>query len=344
MPLPVLEAMQRDLLDYQGKGLSVMEMSHRSDEFGEIAHRAEIDLRTLMGIPEHYRVLFMQGGASAQFALTVQNLDINGRVNFAKTGYWSEKAMNVAGALSRVREIASCVTDPSIRIALDEHWPVESDASYLHLTHNETIDGIRFKQLPECEIPLVVDMSSSILSQPVDIERYALIYAGAQKNIGPAGVTVVIVRDDLLDRSLCNKVLPSVFSYAAMAKAGSMLNTPPCFAWYAAGLVFQWLREQGGLQQMGERNEAKAAKVYQIIDQYDCYVNHVHPDNRSIMNIPFQLNGRDLSSFLEGARERHLIGLKGHKSVGGIRVSLYNAVPDEAVNQLTDYLIEFAEQ
>lgn len=343
MPLQVLNTIQRDLVDYAGRGLSVMEMSHRSTDFMEIAQSAEQDLRQLLSIPDNYHVLFMQGGANAQFALTVQNLDAHGQVDFANTGFWSAKAQASASLLTTTREAVSCISDPLIAIPAMDQWNINPQASYLHLTDNETIDGVAFDSLPDTQLPLVADMSSSILSGPIDVARYGLIYAGAQKNIGPAGITVVIVRDDLLERSATNKSLPPVFSYASMAAAGSMLNTPPTFAWYAAGLVFQWLLDEGGLEVIRKRNQQQAARVYQLIDQYDCYTNNVHKINRSIMNIPFQLIGRATEQFLSGANERDLTGLKGHKSVGGLRVSLYNAVTDSAVDSLVEYLIEFAE-
>lgn len=345
MPVPVLETLQRDLLDYQGRGLSVLEMSHRGVDFTEIADKAESDLRALLAIPENYKVLFMQGGASSQFALTVQNLDVAGKVAFANTGYWSRKASAVAALTSNVSEVTQVSLQPQITVPPVDQWLGAQGASYLHITDNETIDGVQLDELPEdnAEVPLVVDMSSSILSRPIDVSRYGVIYAGAQKNIGPAGITVVIIRDDLLERSeQCNTMAP-VFNYAAMQKAGSMLNTPPTFAWYAAGVVFQWLIDEGGLGAIAERNRQQAERVYSAIDRHDIYTNTVHLKNRSIMNVPFQLADDNLQSgFLEGCKKRHLIGLKGHKSIGGLRASLYNGVTDEAVNALVEYLDDFA--
>lgn len=357
MPLSVLETIQRDLVDYKGQGLSVMEMSHRSTGFIEIAEQAEADLRKLLAVPDDYSVIFMQGGASTQFALTVQNLDVNGEVAFANTGYWSRKAMAVAAQITQVREVAtvdssvsssgsggvsggavSCV--PSLA-----SWADPGNASYLHITDNETIDGVQLCELPQCSVPLVADMSSSILSKPIDIARYGLIYAGAQKNIGPAGITLVIVRNDLIDASTTPHPLAPVFSYKAMRDSGSMLNTPPTFAWYAAGLVFKWLLEQGGLSVVAERNERQAARVYAAIDQSAAFSNSIHASCRSIMNIPFQLNDpAQQQAFLEGCEKRNLIGLKGHKSVGGLRASLYNAITDEAVDRLVEYLDEFSRE
>jgi len=342
MPESVLKTLQNDLLDYRGCGVSVLEMSHRSSEFAEIADRAERNLRTLLNVPSDYSVLFMQGGASAQFALCVQNLDIQGSVAYANTGYWSKKAMNVAQPLTRVQEITQCVSDPLQRIPESHDWIDADNASFVHITDNETIDGIVFNQVPELDVPLVADMSSSILSQPVDVSRYGLIYAGAQKNIGPAGITVLIIRNDLLERSEAAS-LPPVFSYADTAAASSMLNTPPTFAWYAAGLVFEWLLECGGLESVAARNEQQAQRLYSVIDGHEMFINTVQPDNRSRMNIPFVLRDDTLTQrFLSGAQQQGFIGLKGHKSIGGLRASLYNAVPDESVDSLVGYLNGFA--
>ena len=344
MPESVLETLQNDLLDYRGCGVSVLEMSHRSAEFAEIAARAEQNLRTLLNVPDDYTVLFTQGGASAQFALCVQNLDTRGSVAYANSGYWSKKAMGVAQPLTRVQELTQCVSDPLQRIPVSSSWADARDASFVHITDNETIDGIVFNEVPDVEAPLVSDMSSSILSQPVDVSRYGLIYAGAQKNIGPAGITVLIIRNDLLERSAAAS-LPPVFSYAAIAAAGSMLNTPPTFAWYAAGLVFEWLLERGGLEAVAAQNEQQAQRLYAAIDEHDIFTNTVHANNRSRMNIPFTLSDDSLTkTFLSGAEQKGFIGLKGHKSVGGLRASLYNASPDESVDALIGYLKEFAQE
>jgi len=343
MPLPVLESLRRDLVDYQGRGLSVLEMSHRSTDFIDIAHKAESDLRSLLAVPDEYSILFMQGGASSQFALTVNNLDSRGRVAFANTGYWSGKARKVAALYTDTLEVVRTVREAFVSVPAADHWLDSGDASYLHVTDNETIDGVKLGEIPDGPVPVVVDMSSSILSRPLAVKRYGLIYAGAQKNIGPAGITVVLIRDDLLERSAeCDHLAP-VFNYAAMNDAGSMLNTPPTFAWYAAGLVFQWLLDEGGLSVIAERNERQAGLVYAAIDSSEVFSNNVHPDNRSIMNIPFQVSRPEWETgFLQGSAQRGLIGLKGHKSVGGLRASLYNAVTDEAVEALVDYLHEFA--
>lgn len=344
MPESVLKTLQNDLLDYRGTGLSVLEMSHRSSEFAEIAGTAEQNLKTLLGVPDDYSVLFMQGGASAQFSLCVQNLDVRRCVAYANTGYWSQKAMQSAQTATDVIEATGCVADPLQRIPLSDSWKETSKTSFVHITDNETIDGITFHQFPEVDVPVVADMSSSILSRPVDIKRYGMIYAGAQKNIGPAGITVLIISNALLERS-ATVSLPPVFSYAAMASAGSMLNTPPTFAWYAAGLVFEWLLERGGLETVAAKNVEQAQRLYAVLDEHPLFVNDVHPDNRSLMNIPFQLSNPALTeTLLTEAGERGLVGLKGHKSVGGLRASLYNAVPDESVDALIACLDSFAQE
>lgn len=343
MPAPVLESLQNDLVDYRGRGLSVLEMSHRSSDFAEIAAKAEGDLRTLLAIPANYSVLFVQGGATSQFALCVQNLNVRKKVAYANTGYWSQKAMFSGAVLSKTVEVASCILEPYRRIPSSDTWLDSDNASFLHITDNETIDGVVYDEVPESGVPLVADMSSSILSQPVDVSRYGMIYAGAQKNIGPAGITILIVRDDLLERSAESK-LPPVFNYADIAKADSMLNTPATFAWYAAGLVFEWLLEQGGLDVMAARNKDQAERLYTEIDKWSIYENRVHASNRSRMNIPFFLPDAQLTTkFLKGSQDRQFIGLKGHKSVGGLRASVYNAATDASVDALVDYLADFAQ-
>ncbi len=369
MPESVLASLQRDLVDFRGRGLSVLEMSHRSPDFMDIAAKAEADLRKLLLVPDDYAVLFMQGGASSQFALTVSNLDINSHVAFADTGYWSKKAIDVARQFTNVSTVVSAstltcnsasnnkshcndatgndsmaATPPKLYVPAVEQWADVGAASYLHITDNETIDGVALNGLPSLSAPLVVDMSSSILSRPIDVSRYGVIYAGAQKNIGPAGITVVIIRKNLLERCAHAKALAPVFNYQRVHDAQSMLNTPPTFAWYAAGLVFEWLLDEGGLDCIAARNERQASWVYSAIDSSEAYINNVHPDNRSIMNIVFSLSKPDRQDeFLEGCKQRGLVGLKGHKAVGGLRASLYNAVPDDAVHALVNYMNEFSE-
>lgn len=352
MPLSVLERIQSELFDWQGTGVSVMETSHRSAAFIDCAQQAEARLRRLLTVPDDYSVLFLQGGASLQFSATVMNLAGEGSVAVADTGSWSSKAFKAAAKLAPVSRACTLERDASgcWSIPLVDTWEIEDDAAYLHLCDNETIGGVALdaQLLDQIDIlypslPLVVDMSSSILSRPIDVSRYAVIYAGAQKNIGPAGLTLVIASPDAMARSRRIPELPGVLSWAAMADADSMLNTPPTFAWYAAGLVFAWLEQQGGLDTMHKRNQEQAARVYAAIDASDAYHNDVAARYRSIMNVPFHVQGEQaLEPFLSGAHSANLIGLKGHKSVGGCRASLYNALPDESVDALLTYLDAFA--
>lgn len=345
LPLPVLESVRADLLDYHGLGLSVLEMSHRSDAFAAIAARAERDLRQLLDVPDDYAVLFVQGGATLQFTMTVLNLaGEHGTVAIADTGLWSGKAFAAAERLTPTVRACSLARDANARIVIPHPrtWHVPADAAYLHVCDNETVDGIALGEqtLGGIEthfpgVPIVADLSSSLLSRPIDVSRYAVIYAGAQKNIGPAGLTLVIASPDAIARSRQAADLPNVLSYAAMHDAGSMLNTPPTFAWYVAGLVFRWLLGNGGLQEMGVRNAAQAERVYAAIDALDGFENVVGSAHRSMMNVPFSLRDAGATTaFLAAAEASGLVGLKGHKSVGGCRASLYNALPDEAVTAL----------
>ena len=353
MPRPVLERLQAELLDCRGHGLSVLEMSHRSAAFADIAAKAEADLRALLDVPDDYAVLFMQGGATAQFAFTVMNLAAEGSVAFAETGLWSRKAHATAKRL--VPSVLACeaATHPDtglLGIPDPTTWALPDDAAYVHVCDNETVDGVAFDDGAYAALadiapglPIVADMSSSILSRPIDVSRFALIYAGAQKNIGPAGITVLIASPETMERSRRAADLPSAFSYAATHAAGSMSNTPPTFAWYAAGLVFEWLLEGGGLGAMAERNRAQAARVYAAIDGADTYTNAVDVRFRSIMNVPFTTGSTERdAAFVARATEAGLVGLKGHKSVGGCRASLYNALPDASLDALVAYLNEFA--
>lgn len=341
LPTAVLERARDELLDYQGRGLSVMEMSHRSDAFVAIAEAAERDLRQLLAIPDNYRVLFLQGGASMQFAMLPYNLlGRGGTPNYLYTGIWGKKAIAEARHLASAHIAAESdkglsAVPRQAEIALSE------DAAYLHYTANETIGGLAFDYIPEAPVPVVCDMSSSILSEPLEVSKFGVIYAGAQKNIGPAGLTLVIVRDDLLDRALPHT--PSMFNYRLMAENGSMYNTPPSYAWYLAGLVFQWLKEDvGGLEAMAEINARKAAKLYGAIDASDFYSNPIAPANRSRMNVPFVLADDALNgAFLAEAEAAGLLNLKGHRSVGGMRASLYNAVPEVAVDALVAFMADF---
>ncbi len=342
LPEEVLRRAAGEMEDWRGSGMSVMEMSHRSKEFGSISEKAETDLREIMNIPENYKVLFLQGGASSQFAMIPMNL-LRGKksADYINTGYWSRKAIAEAKRFCEVRVAATSEETNFTTIPPREAWDLNPEAAYVHYTPNETIGGVEFHYIPETgEVPLVADMSSTILSRPLDVSRFGLIYAGAQKNIGPAGLTIVIVRDDLIGSPVAGT--PTMFDYATHAKAGSMYNTPPTYAWYMAGLVFEWIKERGGLEGMAERNRKKAERLYSFIDSSDFYQNPVRPDCRSWMNIPFTLRNPDLDGkFLELAREAGLVNLKGHRSVGGMRASIYNAMPEEGVEALIGFMEEF---
>jgi phosphoserine aminotransferase len=341
LPLEVLERARDEMLDWQGSGMSVMEISHRSSAFVEVAGQAEADLRELMSIPANYKVLFMQGGASAQFSLVPMNLSApQDTADYIDTGHWSQKGMTEAARYCRVH-IAGDAGGSYSRVPQQNELGFSGDASYAHYTPNETISGVEFGYIPETgAVPLVADMSSTILSRPVDVSRFGLIYAGAQKNIGPSGLTVVIVRDDLIGRARADT--PHVFDYKAIADNQSMLNTPPTFAWYMAGLVFKWLKSAGGVRAMGERNRLKAGALYAAIDGSRLYKNSVARDARSWMNVTFSLSRPQLDSeFLEAAASAGLKGLKGHRVIGGMRASLYNAMPIEGVEKLTAFMMDF---
>nr|WP_298522942.1 3-phosphoserine/phosphohydroxythreonine transaminase [uncultured Halomonas sp.] len=349
LPTPVLERAREELLDYQGRGLSVMEMSHRSPEFVAIAETAEADFRALLKIPDDYKVLFLQGGASTQFAMLPYNLLGNGGTpNYLYTGIWGKKAIAEAKHLGGAHVAASSEANGLTAVPRPEDIELSSDAAYLHYTDNETIGGLAFDYIPECpssrNVPLCCDMSSSILSVPLDVSRFGVIYAGAQKNIGPAGLTLVVVRDDLLDRA--KPETPTMFNYRVMAENGSMYNTPPTYAWYLAGLVFDWLKNDiGGLDAMAAINERKASRLYGAIDASGFYSNPIAPINRSRMNVPFVLADESLNErFLEDAEAAGLLNLKGHRSVGGMRASLYNAVSEEAVEALVGFMSDFEQR
>jgi phosphoserine aminotransferase len=343
LPTEVLTCVQRELLNYQGSGMSVMEMSHRGAEFSSIAAQAEADLRELMSIPEHYKVLFLQGGASSQFAMAPLNLLGDKRsADYLNTGLWSKKAITEAKRFCEVNVAASSEDSGFTNIPPRETWKLNTEAAYLHYTPNETIGGVEFPFIPDTEsVPLVADMSSTILSRLIDVSKFGVIYAGAQKNIGPAGMTLVIVREDLLGKALPST--PSMFDYRVHAESGSMYNTPPTFAWYVAGLVFQWLKQQGGLKIVGEINRSKAKKLYEAIDGSDFYHNPVDPACRSWMNVPFTLADPQLDGcFLAESKESGLLALKGHRLVGGMRASIYNAIPEKGVDALIDFMADFA--
>ena len=341
MPLQVLENARDELLDWGGSGMSVMEISHRSKSFVEVAARAESDLRELMTIPPNYRVLFMQGGASAHFSLVPMNLSAsNATVDYLNTGHWSQRGIAEAARYCTVH-VAGDAGGNYSRVPPQNELRCSGRAAYLHYTPNETISGVEFGYVPETNgVPLVADMSSSILSRPVDVTKFGMIYAGAQKNIGPAGLTVVIVREDLLGRARAET--PHVFDYKAIADNQSMLNTPPTFAWYMAGLVFQWLKATGGVAEIGKRNQAKAALLYALIDGSRLYRNSVAIDARSRMNVTFALKDPALDAvFLAEAAAAGLQGLKGHRLAGGMRASIYNAMPIEGVEKLCGFMRDF---
>lgn len=342
LPEAVLLKAQQELLDWHGAGLSIMEMSHRSKEFISVAKDAEQDLRDLLNIPANYKVLFPQGGASTQFAAAPLNLTgKNRKVDYLNTGQWSKKAISEAKKFADVNVVASSEADNFLKIPTFESWKLNKDAAYLHYTPNETIGGLEFHWTPKVNVPLVVDMSSTILSRPIDVSQYGVIYAGAQKNIGPAGLVVVIVRDDLLAQE--RSEMPTMLSWKVAAENDSMYNTPPTFSLYLAGLVFKWLKEQGGLNAMAERNQRKANKLYAYIDSSGFYANPVEKPSRSLMNVPFTLKSEAMEKpFLAEADKAGLLNLAGHRSVGGMRASIYNAVPEEAVDALIAFMKDFA--
>ncbi|QHS09631.1 3-phosphoserine/phosphohydroxythreonine transaminase [Sinimarinibacterium sp. NLF-5-8] len=342
LPMAVLEQVQAELFDWNGSGMSVMEMSHRGKEFVSIAAAAEQDLRDLLNIPNNYKVLFMQGGATAQFSFIPMNL-LRGKTSadFVVSGDWGKKAAKATAQLASANIAASSEADKYTYVPDRASWKLDPDAAFVHITSNETVHGVEFAQDPDVgAVPLVADMSSNILSRPVDVSRYGLIYAGAQKNIAPAGVTIVIVREDLLGQTLAKT--PGLFDYQKVAENDSMINTPPCFAWYVAGLVFKHLKKLGGLDAMAAENARKSGLLYGYIDSQDFYRNPVRPQDRSRMNVPFTLAHAELDeAFLKGAKAAGLVTLKGHRSVGGMRASLYNAMPYEGVAALVDYMKEF---
>ncbi|MDH5354828.1 MAG: 3-phosphoserine/phosphohydroxythreonine transaminase [Gammaproteobacteria bacterium] len=345
IPTEVLAQAQAELLDWHGCGMSVMEISHRGAGYTEVAQRIEADLRELLSVPDHYRVLFMQGGASSQFSMVPLNLlGQKQQADYCDTGIWSAKAIREAGRYTRVNVCASSKSAHYKSVPRMSDWQLSSDSAYVHITPNETIGGLEFYDLPETgDIPIVADMSSTILSRPIDVSRYGVIYAGAQKNIGPAGLTLIIVREDLLDQAL--DICPSMYSYRKTADQHSMLNTPPTFAWYLSGLVFQWIKRQGGLTHFAEVNAHKAKKLYQAIDQSDFYHNDIEQAFRSWMNIPFTLKRSELDNlFLEQAAEAGLTNLQGHRLTGGMRASIYNAMPEAGVDELISFMLDFAER
>jgi phosphoserine aminotransferase len=343
LPLEVLEQAQAELTDWQGSGMSVIEVSHRGKDFVECAQRTEAKLRQAMGVPDDYRVLFLQGGATAQFSVVPLNLTAPGQLAcYLKTGAWSGKAIAAARRQSVEVEVLADQSESSYTtLPAPGSFNPPSDAAYLHYTPNETIGGVEFDYLPATgSVPLVGDFSSTILSRPLDVSRFGLIYAGAQKNLGPSGLCLVIVRDDLLGQARSNT--PDLFDYAAMAKADSMINTPPTFSIYLLGLVLDWVERQGGAAGLGQLNQAKAAALYDAIDASDFYTNPVTPHARSWMNVVFTLADPALDAvFASQAAAAGLTNLKGHRSVGGVRASLYNAMPLSGVEALIDFMANF---
>ena len=342
LPEPVLEQAAREMLEWRGSGVSVMEMSHRGKDFVAIAESAEADLRELLAVPENYKVLFMQGGATLQFAAVPMNL-LRGKsgADYLNTGEWSKKAIKEAKRYCTVNVAASSEDKNFSYAPRQADWKLDPTAAYVHVCTNETIGGVEFHWVPDTGgVRLVADMSSHILSRPLDVSKYALIYAGAQKNIGPAGLVIVIVRDDLLGQAA--PATPSVLDYKAQADADSMLNTPATYSIYVAGLVFQWLKKMGGLKKMEQINRAKAAVLYDFLDQTEFYYSPVAKSDRSLMNVPFRLKNETLNDeFLKQAKQRGLAELKGHRAVGGMRASIYNAMPVEGVKALVEFMREF---
>ena len=342
LPEPVLRTAADEMLDWHGSGMSVMEMSHRGKEYIAIHAEAEGLLRELLAIPSNYKVVFLQGGAIGQNAIVPMNL-LRGRTgaDYVNTGEWSKKSIKEAKKYCTVNVAASSEATHFTSVPKQDSWKLDPNAAYVHICSNETIGGVEYHWTPDTgDVPLVADMSSNIMSRPVDVSRYGLIYAGAQKNMGPSGVTVIIVRDDLIGHAL--PITPSAFDYKQQADNDSMLNTPPTYAIYIAGLVFKWLKAQGGLAAMEAHNRKKAALLYDYLDATSFYSSPIARDDRSLMNVPFKLRDESLDeAFLKGAQQRNMLQLKGHRSVGGMRASIYNAMPIEGVKALVAYMKEF---
>jgi phosphoserine aminotransferase len=341
LPAPVLRQAQEELPDWHGTGMSVLEMSHRGSDFVQIAEHAEARFRELMAVPDDYRVLFLQGGATGQFAAVPMNLsDQDAAADYVITGNWGKRAHSEAARyLDRINVAAS--SSPHTYVPPQQDWQRTTDADYVHITLNETIQGVRFADVPDTgSTPLVADVSSIILSEPIQVSDFGVLYAGAQKNIGPSGLVVVIAAEDMLGRA--RSTTPQVWNWFENAKSGSMINTPPTYSWYIAGLVFDWIAGQGGVRAIAEVNRRKAAKLYAAIDTSGFYANPVEPANRSLMNVPFTVARPDLEPvFLAGARAAGLVNLEGHRSVGGMRASIYNAMPEAGVDALIEFMKEF---
>jgi len=340
IPEVVLKEAQAEMLEWKGSGMSVMEMSHRSSDYIDVANRARQDLIDLLNIPSDYQVLFLQGGATLQFSMLPMNFGFKGIADYVLSGSWSKKAINEASKITNINIVASSESSNFDHVPNEETWKCSENSAYLHYVANETIQGNALHAPPSTKAPLIADMSSVILSEPIDVSRFSMIYAGAQKNIGPAGLTICIIKNDFLKDASTD--LPGMLQYAKHADAESMFNTPPTFAWYLSGKVFTWLKGQGGLESIGEINNLKAQRLYDFIDESDLYSNPVFEENRSIMNIPFLLADPALDAeFLHDAENAGLLNLKGHRSVGGMRASIYNAVPIEAVDALINFMGDF---
>ena len=342
LPLEVLQEAQAELLNFKGTGMSVMEISHRSKEFIKVAEQAEADLRELMQVPDDYAVLFLQGGATTHFALLPMNLAAPTQaVDYLVTGAWSKKASKEAAAVRKVNIVADGSASGYMDVPARAGWNLDPAAAYVHYCSNETISGLEMHEVPDVgSVPLIADMSSTILSRPVDVRKFGVIYAGAQKNIGPSGLVILIVRKDLLERAPAG--VPPILKYSSHAAAGSMLNTPPTFGWYIAGLVFAWLKKQGGLQKIAEINRRKAELLYKVIDASTFYNNPVARAHRSWMNVTFTLADEALDAdFLSESKKAGLTNLKGHRDVGGMRASIYNAVSEAGVVALAQFMADF---
>jgi phosphoserine aminotransferase len=347
LPEEVLRTAQSEMLDWHGTGMSIMELGHRGSEFKIVTEQAEADLRELLTIPDDYHVLFLPGGATAQFAMVPINLFMgNKKADYIDTGIWSKKAIDEAKRYGDINLAAKLYVEKDlVRIPHQDKWILNPDAAYVHYTPNETIEGVEFHWIPKTgNIPLVADMSSNILSRPIDVNRFGIIYAGAQKNVGQAGITIIIIRDDLVQEALPGT--PTLYQYKIHTENKSFYNTPPTFSWYIAGLTLAWMKQQGGVKHFAEVNRRKAEKLYHFIDTHHTfYSNSVHPECRSIMNVPFNLASGDLTEmFLAEAKEAGLTNLKGHRLSGGVRASIYNAMPEAGVDALIAFMKDFAER
>lgn len=341
LPVEALQEAQEHLVDYHGTGLSIMEDSHRAKAYDAVHSEALENIRELLQLSDEYAVLFLSGGATGQFAMVPMNLLGAGQTaDYANSGSWAAKAIKEAKTIGNVNVVADCGKEIPTRVPRPEECAFSPDAAYVHITSNETISGAQWKSFPETEAPLVADMSSDILSRPIDVSRFGLIYAGAQKNLGPAGVTLVIIRKDLAER--VSEQVPLFFRYQTHLEANSLFNTPPCFPIYMVMLVTRWLKEKGGVAAMAELNDRKAAKLYEAIDATDFYTGTAVPEHRSTMNVTFRLPSEELeAAFVKAAAENRMSGLKGHRSVGGIRASIYNAMPEVGVDTLIAFMKEF---